>query len=122
MPDGQWDARVERTPGGRTMRAGSLPGMRITELEIHQVDLAAGYTTADWSPAFSTLLLDAMAKRLHPEARLTIRPLDLDRTWVIGPTDDAPDPVTNDSDDSVTTTRSPTVRSSPVRPPTSAGG
>jgi maleylpyruvate isomerase len=85
VPDDQWDARVERTPGGRTMRAGSLPGMRIRELEIHRVDLAAGYTTADWSPTFSTLLLDAMARRLRPETRLTIRPLDVDRTWAVGP-------------------------------------
>jgi maleylpyruvate isomerase len=85
VPDHLWDARVERTPGGRTMRVGSLPGMRIRELEIHQVDLAAGYTTADWSPTFSTLLLDAMTKRLRPETRLTIRPLDVDRTWVVGP-------------------------------------
>ena len=89
VPDDLWDTRVERTPGGRTMRAGSLPGMRIRELEIHRVDLGVGYTTADWSPAFSTLLLDAMAKRLRPAAQVTIRPLDVDGTWVIGPSADA---------------------------------
>lgn len=89
VPAARWETRVERTPGGRTMRLGSLPGMRIRELEVHHVDLDAGYTTADWSEAFSVLLIDAMAKRLRPDHRWEIRPLDVDGTWVVGP-DDAP--------------------------------
>ena len=52
------------------MRAASLPGMRLREVEIHHVDLGAGYTTADWSPAFAVLLLDAMTKRLEPPERV----------------------------------------------------
>jgi maleylpyruvate isomerase len=84
VPEDRWDDRVERTPGGRAMRAGSLPGMRIRELEIHQVDLGAGYSTADWSGSFSTLLLDAMTKRLDPPEPIEVRPLDTDRTWTIG--------------------------------------
>jgi maleylpyruvate isomerase len=91
VPDDLWEGHVERTPGGRTMRVASLPGMRIRELEIHEVDLDAGYATHDWSPTFSTLLIDAMAKRLHPSDRLEIRPLDVDRTWVVGPDTDAAD-------------------------------
>jgi maleylpyruvate isomerase len=84
IPDDEWETRVERTPGGRTMRAGALPGMRWRELEIHHVDLHAGYTRAGWSPAFAEHLLDAMTKRLHPVQAFEVRPLDSPRTWVVG--------------------------------------
>jgi maleylpyruvate isomerase len=90
VPGDRWETHVERTPGGRTMRLGSLPGMRVRELEVHHVDLDAGYSTDDWSEAFSVLLLDAMAKRLQPARRWEIRPLDVDGTWVLGPDDDSP--------------------------------
>lgn len=84
MPGDAWEARVERTPGGRTMRVASVPGMRLRELEIHHVDLDAGYTTSDWTPAFAEHLLDAMAKRLSPTPAVEVRPDDLPRTWVLG--------------------------------------
>jgi maleylpyruvate isomerase len=88
LPEDAWASRVERTPGGRSMRSASLPSMRLRELEIHHVDLATGYSTKDWSTAFSTLLVDAMTKRLDPPERLEVRPLDADRTWVLGPAGD----------------------------------
>ena len=88
VPDDRWTTVVERTPGGRTMRADSLPGMRLRELEIHHVDLDAGYRTRDWTEGFAILLLNAMTKRLDPPERFEIRPLDLDRTWVLGPNGD----------------------------------
>ena len=85
VPDDVWETRVDRTPGGRSMRTSSLPSMRLRELEIHHVDLGAGYTTRDWSAPFSILLVDAMTRRLAPPARLEVRPLDVDRTWIVGP-------------------------------------
>jgi maleylpyruvate isomerase len=75
---------VERTPGGRTMRAAAFPGMRWRELEIHHADLDAGYTRRDWTLAFAEHLVDAMAKRLHPEQAFEVKPLDTSRTWVVG--------------------------------------
>lgn len=91
VPDDHWATIVERTPGGRTMRADSLPAMRLRELEIHHVDLDAGYTPAEWSETFSVLLLHAMTKRLRPPEPFEVRPLDLDRTWAFGAHDpDAP--------------------------------
>jgi maleylpyruvate isomerase len=84
VPDDQWETRVERTPGGRTMRAGALPGMRWRELEIHHVDLDAGYTTAAWSNAFAEHLLDAMVTRLRPDEAFEVKPHDSGRTWVVG--------------------------------------
>jgi maleylpyruvate isomerase len=86
VPDDAWDTRIERTPGGRQIRADALPGMRLRELEIHHVDLDAGYTSADWSPEFAEHLLDAMTKRKSPTS-FEVRPLDSARTWVFGSAD-----------------------------------
>jgi maleylpyruvate isomerase len=83
IPDDQWETRVERTPGGRAMRVGAFPGMRWRELEIHHVDLDAGYSRADWTLEFAEHLIDAMAKRVAPEHPFEVRPRDSQRTWVI---------------------------------------
>jgi maleylpyruvate isomerase len=93
VPADQWPTIVERTPGGRSMRADSLPGMRLRELEIHHVDLDSGYSRTAWPETFTVLLLHAMTKRLHPPEPFEVRPLDLDRTWVLGTHDhdDVPD-------------------------------
>lgn len=84
IPEDRWETKVERTPGGRVMRASSVPGMRWRELEIHHADLGLGYTRSDWRPEFAEHLLDAMVKRLGPDPALEIRPTDSDRTWVVG--------------------------------------
>lgn len=88
VPDDQWETRIERTPGGREIRAAAFPGMRLRELEIHHVDLGAGYATSDWSEGFAIHLLDAMTKRLDPVQRFEVRPLDVDRVWTFGPNGD----------------------------------
>jgi maleylpyruvate isomerase len=84
VPDDRWETRIERTPGGRTMRAGAFPGMRWRELEIHHVDLGTGYTPSEWPLAFAEHLLDAMAKRVRPDQAFEAKPLDSARTWVLG--------------------------------------
>jgi maleylpyruvate isomerase len=84
VPAHGWEGRIERTPGGRTMRTASLPGMRLREVEIHHVDLDAGYLRSEWSPDFSDLLVDAMVKRLRPDRAFEVKPLDSARDWVVG--------------------------------------
>lgn len=84
VPDDAWETRIERTPGGRAIRADAFPGMRLKELEIHHVDLDVGYTTRDWSPTFAEHLLDSMTKRVRPSEAFEVKPLDSRRTWVIG--------------------------------------
>jgi maleylpyruvate isomerase len=91
VPDQAWETRIERTPGGRAIRAGAFPGMRLRELEIHHVDLDAGYTRAEWTPEFAEHLLDAMAKRVGSPA-LEVRPVDSARTWLLA-SEDAEYPV-----------------------------
>lgn len=84
VPEAAWDSRVERTPGGRSMATTSIPGMRLREVEIHHVDLDKGYTPSDWSLAFAEHLLDAMAKRMRPDPPFEVKPLDSERSWVLG--------------------------------------
>jgi maleylpyruvate isomerase len=87
VPEHAWSTVVERTPRGRRMRADSIPGMRLRELEIHHADLGAGYSASDWSLTFAEHLLDAMAKRVRPADAFELRPTDSPRTWVLGPDD-----------------------------------
>jgi maleylpyruvate isomerase len=84
VPADRWDTTAERTPGGRPMRAGAVPGMRWRELEIHHSDLGLSYSRADWSPAFAAHLIDSMVKRLDRDRPLELRPVDSDRVWVVG--------------------------------------
>jgi maleylpyruvate isomerase len=58
--------------------------MRLREVEIHHVDLAAGYTRSDWPPPFATLLLDSMAKRGAWSEPFRVRPDDVDGLWTFG--------------------------------------
>ena len=84
VPEDAWGAELERVPGGPTFRAGAVPGMRLREVEIHHADLDAGYTRADWSPEFATLLLDSMAKRGAWTEPFRVRPTDVEGTWAFG--------------------------------------
>ncbi|MBB6625969.1 maleylpyruvate isomerase family mycothiol-dependent enzyme [Nocardioides sp. KIGAM211] len=81
VPEDAWDREVERVPGGPTFVAAAVPEMRLREVEIHHVDLAAGPTHTDWSPGFAALVLDAMSSRPRGPHGLTADPTDLDRTW-----------------------------------------
>jgi maleylpyruvate isomerase len=56
-----WDALMERVPGGPAFSADECIDMRWREVEIHHADLGAGYTAADWPPAFTTYLLSYLA-------------------------------------------------------------
>jgi len=57
LPDEFWTETFERTPGGRVIRYAAIPGMRLREVEIHHVDLDAGFSPQGWSDAFSSHLM-----------------------------------------------------------------
>jgi maleylpyruvate isomerase len=86
VPDDGWDGRVERTPGGRSMPTSALPGMRLREVEIHHVDLVAGYTAADWSPAFATRTLNQLAPQFLARGDCPVAALHdtADHEWQVG--------------------------------------
>jgi len=84
VPDDMWSATVERVPGGRVFPASAVLGMRLREVEIHHVDLDAGYAQADWPPAFSALVIDAMTVRGAAQQPFVAHATDLDRSWSFG--------------------------------------
>jgi maleylpyruvate isomerase len=58
--------------------------MRLREVEIHHVDLDAGYSHRAWPAEFCALLLDAMVKRGGVGQPFRVAPTDLDGTWSFG--------------------------------------
>jgi maleylpyruvate isomerase len=84
VPDERWGTRIERTPGGRTFSAAATVGMRWREVEIHHVDLDAGYQRSSWTPELCANVLGAMAKRGVGGESFTVRPLDIDGSWGYG--------------------------------------
>ena len=84
LPDNLADARIDRTPGGRTFRASAVPGMRLREVEIHHVDLDAGYSRESWPLAFSVSVVETMVGRADASGPFTAYVVDADRTFQQG--------------------------------------
>lgn len=61
VPDDNWTVLVTRTPGGEGLPARQALFRRRGELEIHHVDLEAGYLPADWPADFVTETLARVA-------------------------------------------------------------
>lgn len=93
LDTGTWQAEV-KSALGRTIPAAEIPWMRVREVWLHAVDLAAGTTFTDLPADLVDTLLDDITGTLStrpgcPAVRLA--PTDRDRTWAFGPT--AEDPV-----------------------------
>jgi maleylpyruvate isomerase len=84
VPEDESDTKIDRVPGGRVFTAAAVPWMRLREVEIHHVDLAAGYDRAAWSPEFAAHVLDSMLTHDGAEAPFTARATDLGREWAYG--------------------------------------
>ncbi|GLH97619.1 maleylpyruvate isomerase family mycothiol-dependent enzyme [Phytohabitans aurantiacus] len=96
MPASAWAATIEKL-GGREVPATIVVWDRLREVEVHHVDLDAGYTTADWPDAFSQHLLrellNGFGKR-HDAPTLILRPDELGHDLSLRPApagDDAGD-------------------------------
>ncbi|WP_028476084.1 maleylpyruvate isomerase family mycothiol-dependent enzyme [Nocardia sp. CNY236] len=63
LTDDTWQARV-RTRQGRPIPASEVPWMRLQEVEIHHVDLNAGYQPSDWPAPFVARILPRAAEDL----------------------------------------------------------
>ncbi|MFD0362038.1 maleylpyruvate isomerase family mycothiol-dependent enzyme [Nocardia sp. GCM10030253] len=88
-PAAAWEATV-RTRQGRPIPATEVIWMRLQEVEIHHVDLAAGYQPADWPTDFVTRLLPRAAadltKAASDTAAFAIHATDTGFTATIGAT------------------------------------
>jgi maleylpyruvate isomerase len=94
VPDEAWEQQVRMgsAAAGRTIPARRVLWERLKELELHHVDLDAGYTPADWAPRFVdralaetlrrfarredvpelTLVIDGATERLGSGGELTV--------------------------------------------------
>jgi maleylpyruvate isomerase len=91
MPPGAWAAAVRTSRGSRV--AATLPWGRLRELEVHHVDLVAGYRPAGWSDAFSHRLLHEVATDLgerHDVPAMVLHPVETGHELTIGEPNDAP--------------------------------
>jgi maleylpyruvate isomerase len=86
LPAPAWDALVARR--GVRFPAREIPSRRLAELEIHHVDLDAGYRPADWPASFVAANLVRVARDFAGRAdapALLARPDGLDAVYPIGP-------------------------------------
>jgi maleylpyruvate isomerase len=79
VPDEAWERQVRMgaAASGRTIPARRVLWERLKELELHHVDLDAGYTPADWAPRFVDRTLAETVRRFGrrddvPELTLVI--------------------------------------------------
>lgn len=92
LPAAAWAVSVEKADG-RRVTAALVVWDRLREVEVHHVDLAAGYTTADWPEAFSQHVLREIVNgftRRDDAPALILRPDELGHDIGIGTSDGAP--------------------------------
>jgi len=89
LGDRQWATTMHERHIG-PMRLSRLTALRLTELEVHHVDLDVGYRVTDWPAAFTRICLplriawlDAHHRRRHDTAR------QVAGRWLLAPTDDS---------------------------------
>jgi maleylpyruvate isomerase len=84
MPPAAWAATV-RWRGGEARSVAYIPWARLREVEMHHVDLDAGYRSADWPDAFVHRLLHDLAADLNDAmAPVRLHATDLDHELTIG--------------------------------------
>jgi maleylpyruvate isomerase len=83
MPAHAWAATVQ-SRGGASIRAAHLVWGRLREVEVHHVDLAAGYRPADWSEAFTLRLLHELQASFATAPPVRLHATDLAREFTIG--------------------------------------
>ena len=71
------------------MPAAGVPWARLREVEVHHVDLGAGYSPADWSDAFALRLLRELVNGTTAPAMI-LRPFGIDHPLTIGSAENPP--------------------------------
>jgi maleylpyruvate isomerase len=71
--------------------AAAVPWARLREVEVHHVDLDAGYTPADWSDAFALRVLrEIVAGYATDGPSLVLRPHGVEHPLTVGDAENAP--------------------------------
>ena len=76
-----WAGQLDLSRGPQAVAR--IPWRRLREVEVHHVDLAAGYTAADWPEAFAHRLLHEVASGLDG-LNLTLRPAGVGHRIPVG--------------------------------------
>jgi maleylpyruvate isomerase len=85
-PD-EWDRQMRHLQAGLRPVRDTL-GMRLTEVEIHHIDLLGSFGPADWPPEFAASLLPEdgeLAQRAPDGTGLDVRATDTGASWSSGP-------------------------------------
>lgn len=84
-PPDRWDATAEWLGGGRRPVHRAVPSL-LQELQIHHVDLDAGYTAQDWPDWFAAPELEKVVNELRmPNLRVRATDEPIDHTHGDGP-------------------------------------
>ena len=87
MPAEAWTFHLPST--GQS--AAAVPWARLREVEVHHVDLDAGYTPADWSDAFALRVLrEIVAGYATDGPSLVLRPHGVEHPLTVGDAESAP--------------------------------
>jgi maleylpyruvate isomerase len=92
MPPDAWSVKVRWTSGAEGPAA-RVVWSRLREVEIHHVDLAAGYAPSDWPRAFTLRLLSGLVKDFGSREdgpRIVIRAPEIGHDLAVGPETTAP--------------------------------
>lgn len=74
------ETEFERVPGGLRFRTGTMPLLRLREVEIHHADMGVGYSHRDWPEDTVERILDHSAATYHGTP-FTVHATDLGREW-----------------------------------------
>ncbi|AGZ40393.1 maleylpyruvate isomerase family mycothiol-dependent enzyme [Actinoplanes friuliensis] len=85
MPAEAWTFFIPPTGAS----AAAIPWARLREVEVHHVDLGAGYSPEDWDDAFALRLLREIVTGAS-DLSLVLRPHGVDHPLTIGDADGAP--------------------------------
>jgi maleylpyruvate isomerase len=69
LPDEAWATEISWVPGLDPFPARELLVRRLVEIELHHVDLGAGYTAADWPDSFLVLRVPEPLRTQREERR-----------------------------------------------------
>jgi len=84
MPPEAWAVHV-RTASGTVVPAAYVTWARLREVEVHHVDLGAGYASGDWPDAFTHRLLHELATGFASTmSPVRLHAADLDHELTIG--------------------------------------
>ena len=80
----QWDVPVRTLSSTRSFPARDVLRSRRTEVEVHHVDLGAGYAPANWPEDFTRMLIGRVQDDRDDGPSMVLSATDIDGLWKFG--------------------------------------